>query len=174
MSFKINKSIEFDYGHRIASHKSKCFHPHGHRGRVVAYCGATDVIQEGEQSGMVLDFSFLKEILMTKVHDVLDHKFIICIDDTLLLKNFLQEDFVDSRINRMLDRNFYLLTSADGFNLVLVPVPPTAENLAKLIFQEIKEDIALRSDGNAWLLKLEFWETPTSCASFTEAHIVYH
>ncbi len=167
--FQISKEIGFDYGHRVQFHKSKCFHPHGHRARVVAYCDADNVISGGEQTGMVLDFSFLKEVLTSYVHDALDHKFIISIHDDKMMDVFFPNITNYSHLeNQLKGKNFLKIVNPAGFNMVIIEPTPTAENFAKLIFNEIKEEIRSRSNQNATLTKIEFWETPTSCAFYSE------
>ena len=61
MTFRITRFIEIDAGHRIMTHGSKCRHLHGHRYRIEAECAAKAVQPDGVQTGMVLDFGFLKE-----------------------------------------------------------------------------------------------------------------
>lgn len=166
--FQISKEIGFDYGHRVQYHASKCFHPHGHRARVVAYCDAQEVIQDGEQTGMVLDFSFLKNILTLLVHDVLDHKFILSVNDDKMMDTFFPNMDYSALPDRLSTKNFLKIVTPSGFNTVIIEPTPTAENLAKLIFLEIKEEVKLQSNGNSVLTKIEFWETPTSCAFYSK------
>lgn len=165
--FQITKEIGFDYGHRVPLHQSKCFHPHGHRAKVVAHCDAQDVIQNGEQTGMVLDFSFLKAIL-TQVHDILDHKMILSIYDEKMMNAFFPDISIGSLLNALNTKNFIKVVSPSEFNIVFIKETPTAENLAKLIFQEIDCDVKVKSNHNAILTKIEFWETPTSCAFYSK------
>lgn len=57
MQASVSKDVQFDAGHRVPSHASKCRNPHGHRYRVVAYC-VGDVVEDGGSAddGMVVDF----------------------------------------------------------------------------------------------------------------------
>src|SRR4051812_30832616 len=80
--FRITKTIEFDYGHRIPDHKSKCFNVHGHRARVKATVeGPLHVF--GSSTGMVQDFSELKEAMMDEIHQRFDHCFLAVTEDPL-------------------------------------------------------------------------------------------
>lgn len=88
--FTIKKAIEFDAGHRVLTHGSKCRSPHGHRYQVEAVITG-ELISVGEQSGMVLDFGFLKSCMLRKIHDPLDHGFIIYVKDEILLSMFFPE-----------------------------------------------------------------------------------
>ena len=73
--FSVAREIEFDYGHRVPNHGSKCRSVHGHRGKVeVTVCGP--LVLEGAKAvdeGMVMDFSAIEAILKTEIHDKFDH-----------------------------------------------------------------------------------------------------
>ena len=56
----IRRRIEIDAGHRVPHHASKCCNLHGHRYVIEALCNGP-LAEAGEQTGMVLDFGFLKE-----------------------------------------------------------------------------------------------------------------
>lgn len=139
--FEISKEIEFDAGHRVPLHASKCKNPHGHRYRVVAYIEG-ELITEGPESGMVRDFSVVKQLLTERVHDVYDHGFIIHEDDTTMRHAFAHGD--------------------EDWKVIIVPFIPTAECLAKAIYEDLKVS------GLPNLRKIEVWETPTSCARYEE------
>lgn len=136
--FVISKEIEFDAGHRVPLHESKCKNPHGHRYRVVAYIEG-DLITEGPESGMVRDFSVVKQLLMDLVHDKYDHGFIVHEQDMDMMN---------------------ALGFGEGeWKAIVVPFIPTAECLAKGIYDDMKPHLPN-------LFKIEVWETPTSCAEY--------
>jgi 6-pyruvoyltetrahydropterin/6-carboxytetrahydropterin synthase len=144
MMYLISKEIEFDAGHRVPLHASKCRNPHGHRYRVVALIQG-ELITEGSESGMVRDFGIVKELLMEHVHDKYDHGFIVHINDIPML---------------------HALGSIDTYGepdwkIIVVPFIPTAECLAKSIYDDLK--LLLPN-----LVEIVVWETPTSCASYNE------
>ena len=143
MTNVITKEIQFDAGHRVPLHTSKCQNPHGHRYRVVAHLEGT-LIVDGPESGMVRDFSIVKELLTERVHDVYDHAFIAHEGDETLISLFF-------RMN---------------WKTVVVPFYPTAECLAKAIFDD------LRHNGLPELAQIDVWETPTSCASYFEGDLL--
>lgn len=120
----ITRRIVFHAGHMLKDDTSKCFHPHGHEYVLECTLGGA-IQQEGAESGMVMNFGNLKAIMMERVHDVFDHKFII--------------DNADPRCG-----DFVNAVGRDG--VVFVDFPPTAENLvlhfAKLINIGIR-DISL-------------------------------
>src|SRR5262245_56527683 len=76
--YYISKEVQFDAGHRVPNHDSKCRNPHGHRYRVEAWLTGDLVTTPGApDEGMLMDFGALKKILMREIHDKLDHGFIV-------------------------------------------------------------------------------------------------
>jgi 6-pyruvoyltetrahydropterin/6-carboxytetrahydropterin synthase len=152
----ISKEIEFDAGHRVPLHASKCKNPHGHRYRVVAHIEG-ELITTGPESGMVRDFSIVKELLTEHVHDRFDHGFIVAAEDHDMLVSFGME--------RVSDDGFgWDPLSAEqplGWKVIVVPYYPTAECLAKDIFDTLKPELPN-------LFQIDVWETPTSCATWAE------
>jgi len=141
--FLVSKEIEFDAGHRVPEHASKCRNPHGHRYRVVVNVeGALQA--EGSSDGMVLDFGEIKSLLTERVHDVYDHSFIVKFDDPFA--------------------NYLMGFSRDNpCKIVLVGFTPTAENLAFAIFEDLAGPI---EELGAKLVCVLVWETPTSMAAY--------
>lgn len=138
MTYIITKEIEFDAGHRVPLHASKCRNPHGHRYRVQAGIEG-ELITEGPESGMVRDFSIVKELLTEHVHDIYDHGFIVHKSD---------KDIID------------LFNTLD-YKIIVVDWYPTAECLAKNIYWRIKTYLPT-------LQFIRIWETPTSMAEYKE------
>ena len=150
--YKITKEIQFDAGHRVPLHASKCKNPHGHRYRVVVHIQG-DLIKLGPESGMVKDFSILKQVMMEKIHDVYDHGFIVYNHDYDMLKSlgvYYDPEFAPNN------------TSGYDWKVVVVPFVPTAECLAKEFYQILASDKRLPN-----VLQVDVWETPTSCAIYT-------
>lgn len=144
----ISKEIEFDAGHRVPGHASKCKNPHGHRYRVRVTCQGEIVTEAGSpDEGMLVDFGDLKMLMTDRVHDVLDHAFIVHVDD-----------------GRM--RQALMIGQADDdWKVVLFPYVPTAENIARWIFEQLDEPIAEHFRRGLTLHRVEVWETPTSVAT---------
>ena len=142
---EITKEIQFDAGHRIPFHKAQCWNVHGHRYRVVATLEGEPVEQPGvSDHGMVMDFGDMKRILMQKVHDPLDHGFMVWEGDAAL-KKFLEEA---------------------RYKVVVMDHVPTAENIARWCYEQTK-DAFVAAYGNVMRLKsITVWETPTSSATF--------
>jgi 6-pyruvoyltetrahydropterin/6-carboxytetrahydropterin synthase len=150
MPYAISKEIEFDAGHRVPNHDSKCKNPHGHRYKVQVEVFAHDVIrEEGHPSeGMLADFSFLKQALTECIHDPLDHSFIVWLHDDEL-------------------RGLFDLSHED-WKIVFFPYIPTAENLARWSFEQLASWFNLNSEDihGFQLHNVTVWETPTSVATY--------
>lgn len=152
-TFLVTKEIEFDAGHRVPLHNSQCRNPHGHRYKVQATWSGP-LQEEGSSTGMVVDFSDLKNMLM-KIHDEYDHSFIYCQDDAWAITAF-----------EGLYRN-----SPNNFKTMKLDIVPTAENLARAFFFELNE-MTVQTYGydgfrDIHLEEVRVWETPTSVATFT-------
>ena len=145
--FVVSKEIEFDAGHRVPLHESKCRNPHGHRYRVIAYvCG--ELQEEGAASGMVMDFSDIKAALTELIHDVFDHGFIIHKDDEVMM-NMFEIEYEHGTLSY----------NPNEFKIIIVDWTPTAEEMARYVF-----DILLqRLPG---LIRIDVYETLTSCATY--------
>lgn len=140
---RITRRFEFDSGHRVTYHKSKCRNLHGHR-YVLEVTVEGDLIQTyGDSSqGMVMDFGDIKELVQEHFVEVLDHAFIVWEDDRRLVQ-FLQED---------------------GHKHVVVPFVPTAEHLALYAREQISKLLDEHTDGRVQVAHIRLYETPNSWA----------
>jgi len=140
---QISREIQLDYGHTLPNHYSFCNQIHGHRARVIATIeGEVSKIKNDSSQGMVMDFKFLKTFMMEYIHKILDHGFAVWKED--------KEDF-DFIIKR--NKKFLVLND-----------PPTAENLAKWAFNQLKDKFS----KNIILIKVDWYETPSSFAIYTK------
>jgi 6-pyruvoyltetrahydropterin/6-carboxytetrahydropterin synthase len=130
--FQVTKLIEFSYGHRLLNHDGKCRFIHGHNGMLEVDIAADHL----DAMGMVIDFSKVNDIVKTWVNENLDHRMLLAENDPAV--PFMQEL---------------------GEPLVLVKDPPTAENIAKLIWQAATE-------AGLALSEVRLWETSTSRATY--------
>jgi len=131
--FRVTREIHFCYGHRLLNYDGKCRHLHGHNGRAIITLESAEL----DQLGMVVDFSHIKRVVQTWIDETLDHKMILHRDDPVLPELRRQNEPV-----------------------VVIDVNPTAENLAKLIF-----DFARSADLP--VVEVTFWETENSFASYS-------
>jgi 6-pyruvoyltetrahydropterin/6-carboxytetrahydropterin synthase len=88
---------------------------------------------------MVLDFGEIKDELMKRVHDKYDHGFIVFQNDFDMVRAFGY--------------------AHQDWKIVTVPFVPTAENLAKSIYDDLK-------DVFPSLAYVQVFETPTSVAGY--------
>lgn len=68
------KTVEWDMGHRVPNHKSKCKNVHGHRYKAEVTVRGEIIPEEGiSDEGMVIDFSDVKAIVNSICDGELDH-----------------------------------------------------------------------------------------------------
>ena len=140
----ITRRLEFDAGHRIPSHHSKCRHLHGHRYAIEVTLSGSIITEAGAaEQGMVMDYSEVKRIANVALVDLWDHAFLVYRQDLDVLQ-FLQ--------------------SLDDHKTVVLDTPPTAENLALTAFHIL--DAAYRDTyGNHLRLEqVRLFETPNCWA----------
>src|SRR3989338_5956888 len=128
--FRVMREIHFSYGHRLLNHPGKCARLHGHNGRLVVEVSS----QKLNPQGMVMDFYQIREAIETWINQTIDHKTILCENDPLV--SVLQKA---------------------GEELVLTKENPTAEILAKWIFDEARK-------MQLPVSRVTLWETEDSAA----------
>jgi 6-pyruvoyltetrahydropterin/6-carboxytetrahydropterin synthase len=130
--FSVTRELTFCYGHRLLQYEGKCRHLHGHNGRVVITLAASSL----DALGMVMDFTRLKHVVGGWIDEHLDHKMLLHHDDPAL------------PLLRQLGEPVYVLD-----------VNPTAENIARLIFDY--------TAGQGFpVVEVRLWETEDSCAVY--------
>lgn len=136
----ITRRLEFDAGHRIPDHKSKCRHLHGHRYALEVTLAGNIILQVGDPAnGMVMDFSEIKSLAQKHLIDHWDHSFLVYADDTPVV------DF---------------LKTIPGHKTVVLDSIPTAENLAEQAFK-ILDGVYCDTYGNCLRLeRVRLYETP--------------
>ncbi len=147
MVSRIRRWVETDTGHRVPNHKSNCCNLHGHRYRWEAELEGEIITTPGiSEQGMVIDFSDVSSILKDRIHDVVDHAFIVYCEDELALRA--------------------LKEMGDNHRTHIVSFIPTAENLAKWAFEQISPAISSRYGNSLRLYAFHVRETPKSWASW--------
>ena len=138
----VTKQIEWDMGHRVLNHHSKCCNLHGHRYKLEIALEGKLVANKGDSSeGMVIDFGDIKLIATKHIHDVLDHGFMVWNKDRILL-------------------NFF--TKNPDQKHIIVPFTPTAENIAVWVFKQLDKKYLDVFNTGLRLESVKLWETPTS------------
>ena len=130
--FTITREIEFCYGHRLFNYEGKCKYLHGHNGKVVIALEGPNL----DHRGMLVDFADIKATIKRWIDDNLDHTLLLCRNDPLLPLLQQQQEKV------------YIMEDH-----------PTAENIARLIFEQA---VSLRLP----VIEVALWETSQCLASF--------
>lgn len=145
--YEISKEIQFDAGHRVPNHNSKCRNLHGHRYKVrVGIRGELVTTPGASNEGMLADFGDLKTLMMEKIHDVLDHGFIVYEYDDSVLASLARG-----------------LRSEPEWKIIEFPYIPTAENMARWCWNELTDGVEAMGFN---LSHVTVWETPTSVATY--------
>lgn len=110
--YTVTKAISFCYGHRILHHQGKCRHLHGHNAKALVTVQAETL----DALGMVVDFSVLGKRLGAWIDAELDHTLLLADNDPLLP-----------------------LLQGAGERVQVLACPPTAEHLARLIFEQAQQ-----------------------------------
>jgi 6-pyruvoyltetrahydropterin/6-carboxytetrahydropterin synthase len=130
--FQVSREIDFCYGHRLLNYEGKCRHLHGHNGRAIITIEASQL----DARGMVLDFSDIKDVVSRWIDEELDHRMLLRRDDPVVP-----------------------LLEGLGEPMHLMDVNPTAENIARLIF----DYTAARRFP---VVEVRLWETPRCYATY--------
>ena len=142
--YYITKILEFDAGHRVLNHESKCANFHGHRYK--AECCFTN--SSLDDIGRIIDFSCIKAIVGKWIDDNWDHTMIL---------HILDKKFGD------------ILQTAGNKKVYYMQKNPTAENMSKYLFYKANE---LLSKQRIKCVEIKLWETPTAFAVFKELPIL--
>lgn len=139
--YYLKAEASFDAAHFLAGYDGKCRNIHGHHWIVEVRVCSEALQADGQERGMLIDFSRLKTDLKS-IADSLDHT-LIYETSTLRAATLacLQED---------------------GFSLTEVSFRPTAENFAKYIFDRM-------SALHYQTAEVTVYETPNNCASYAQA-----
>ncbi len=133
--YKVCKEIHFCYGHRLMNYEGPCMHPHGHNARVEIHLMGKGL----DPRDMLFEFGELKDRVKVWIDETLDHKMLLRRDDPIV------------RPLREL-----------GEPLFLFDTNPTAEAIAKLIFEHCYEQ-------HLPIEEVRVWETESSWASYKGA-----
>jgi len=132
--YRVTKEIDFCYGHRLLNYDGKCRYLHGHNGKAV-------ITLEGhrlDDRGMVVDFSDIKRHVAAWIDANLDHRMVLN-----------EADPIVPTLQKM------------GEPLFLIQENPTAENIAKLIYNFAKAH-------RLPVKEVTLWETFNSYATYRE------
>jgi 6-pyruvoyltetrahydropterin/6-carboxytetrahydropterin synthase len=134
------RRIEFDAAHRILNHESKCKMLHGHRYALEVSFAAKKL----DDLGRVIDFGIVRELLGAWIDEHFDHNTILSIKDKKLGEKIAAET---------------------GQKIFYLDENPTAENIAKFLFEKICPKIFAKKNVKCVAIKL--YETPNCSASIS-------
>lgn len=164
----ITREIGIDMGHRVTFHGSKCQNIHGHRYTIHVTLDGP-LAKGGEQDGMVMDFGFIKDLMMDEIDAPCDHGMTLWADD-LLASKFLGAGY--HKAYERVERDGHALLNGgewEGGKLYLLHCVPTAENLARHWFERMSMAVGedRRNVGSrARVLSVKVWETPNCSAEY--------
>ncbi|MCU7917149.1 MAG: 6-carboxytetrahydropterin synthase [Candidatus Thiodiazotropha sp. (ex Dulcina madagascariensis)] len=130
--YTVIKEIHFCYGHRLLNHQGKCRHLHGHNAKAVIRLESDQL----DPLGMVCDFSDIGDYVKDWIDQTLDHCMLLHADDPVLP----------------------LLREA-GEPVYVMQNNPTAENIARLIFERVET-------GGFPVVEVSIHETDSALASY--------
>jgi 6-pyruvoyltetrahydropterin/6-carboxytetrahydropterin synthase len=130
--YTVTKEIHFCYGHRLLNHSGKCKYLHGHNATAVIRLESETL----DDLGMVCDFADIGDYVKTWINAELDHNMLMNKEDPLL--PLLQQ--AGERVHVMQDN-------------------PTAENIARLIFEYV-------AAGGFPVAEVAIYETDSALASY--------
>lgn len=130
----ITKEIKRDMAHRLPNYQWKCRNVHWHTYKMLITLSGKEVQKEWSQKWMLRDFSLLKPI-KERIDENRDHSYVWVWDDEVFL--FLQ------------DR---------GYKTYQMECDPTAENMAKFIYDKFRKEFPIES--------ITIYETPTSFSTY--------
>jgi 6-pyruvoyltetrahydropterin/6-carboxytetrahydropterin synthase len=132
MPFRVSREIDFCYGHRLLNYDGKCKYLHGHNGRAIITIESASL----DERGMVMDFSDIKHFVSTWIDEKLDHRMLLHKSDPAVP-----------------------LLQKMGEPLFLMDENPTAENIAKLIYD-------FTASRGFPIVECQLWETPKCFATY--------
>ena len=109
--FSVTQELPFCYGHRLLQYQGKCGRLHGHNG----LARITLQSRELDRQGMVADFDQIEKAMRRYLDESFDHRLLLHREDPLVP-----------------------VLRAAGEEFVAVDVNPTAENIARLIFEHAR------------------------------------
>ena len=138
--YRLKTSAAFDSAHFLSGYQGKCANIHGHHWIIEVTVSGEKLQDTGTKKGMLIDFGDLKKEVRD-LADSFDHA-LIYESGTLKIKTLeaLQEE---------------------GFSLIAIPCRPTAENFARMFFDNLK-------DKKLPVESVTVYETPENCARYDE------
>ena len=149
------RRLEFDMGHRVPNHASKCFNVHGHRYVAIVEVEARTVEEKDHRSeGMVMDFGDIKKYLGSFIDKYMDHGYMGHVSHDKAILGQLR---------------------ADKMKHIATEFIPTAENIALWLFTVAMEKLERNKEEEQHYFQVQtitLYETPNCFAKVTRANVV--
>jgi 6-pyruvoyltetrahydropterin/6-carboxytetrahydropterin synthase len=157
----------FAAAHNLPFHDGSCAQLHGHNYKVeITIAGSISYASDVPYSGMLIDFTHIKDIYKKRIHDVLDHAYIIGMHQPEWYEVFVSlhphgEEGVDALLGKV----------------VKLPIAnTTAEELATWVFREMQDGLEQFIAGRGTegqntvprVHRVRIYETETSYAETVE------
>ncbi len=130
--YRVSREISFCYGHRLLNYDGKCRHLHGHNGRAIIALEGPEL----DDKGMLVDFGEIKRHVQRWIDENLDHNMLLCREDPML--------------PILVER---------GERVFVMDQNPTAENIARLIFEQAARQ-------GLPIVEVVLWETENCHATY--------
>jgi 6-pyruvoyltetrahydropterin/6-carboxytetrahydropterin synthase len=130
--YTVRREVLFSYGHRLLSYEGKCARLHGHNGRLVVTLAAEKL----DPAGMVVDFVEIKNAIVRWIEETLDHRMVLSHEDPAVAA-----------------------LEAIREPIYVVDFNPTAENLARHLFERLREE-------GLPVIEVALEETPNCAATY--------
>lgn len=137
--FQLTRRFSFDSGHRIFGYDGACGRVHGHH-------YVLELTFQGRclnDLGMLVDFVQVKE-LVKPILDEWDHKLLLAEGDPVAVQEA-------------------------GAGVVVLPMPPTAEVIAKLVWQRVTSVVETEHVVGVQLVCVRVYETPDCWVEYRSA-----
>jgi 6-pyruvoyltetrahydropterin/6-carboxytetrahydropterin synthase len=170
---RITRRMEFDAGHRILGHESKCAHLHGHR-YVVHLTVETPTL---DNLGRVVDFSVIKTIVGGWLDEHWDHNMLLNSDDPLLktiqvCNGYAQRTQANAPVptvkevkqRSIADTLYGKQVFGTKSPFIFVAENPTAEVMASFLVGLAHELFIEKQLGHIRVRKVRLYETPNCWA----------
>jgi 6-pyruvoyltetrahydropterin/6-carboxytetrahydropterin synthase len=132
--YQVTQELSFCYGHRLLDYDGKCARLHGHNGLAAITLRAEQL----DSQGMVVDFDKVVRELKAWLDETLDHRLLLHVDDPAVpALRAIREP------------------------LCVVPFNPTAENIARMIYERA-------ASAGLPVVEVRLVEAPGSVATYTK------
>lgn len=130
--YSVVKEVQFCYGHRLLGHGGRCRHLHGHNARAQIRLESETL----DPLGLVVDFTDIGDYVKSWLNAEIDHTMLLFREDPVLP-----------------------LLRAAGERVYAMDRNPSAENIARLIFEHVER-------GGFPVVEVTLFETYTGSASY--------